>query len=199
MLKNKSFLYYLIMGTLLFIGCENDEKEVAAVLNIKQLGIEEGKNIISFYSTGGKTKAKLTAPLMWRNQYDSSKVEFPKTLHVDFFDSALIKESELFAKYGKYLETENTVLLRDSVIVFNTKQDTLWCNELIWDQNKAAFYTDKPVIIKQNNGTFTQKVVAIKGLYSNQSFTNFTLFKVGKSYSPNIDNYIILKDSTNFY
>lgn len=197
--KNRIGMALAILSILLFSACENDEKEVDALINLKQLGVEVGKNITSYYSTGGKTKAKLTAPLMLRNQYDSSKVEFTKTLHVDFFDSALVKESELFAKYGKYLENENTVLLKDSVIVFNTNQDTLWCNELIWDQNKAAFFTDKPVIIKQNNGTYSQKVIAKKGLYSNQSFTSFTLFQTGKFFNPNTDSYILLKDSSSYY
>lgn len=190
---------FLCMLAITFSSCENDEKEVEALMNMKQLGIEVGNNITSYYSTGGKTKAKLIAPVMLRNQYDSSKVEFPQSLHVDFYDTTLQKESELFAKYGKYLENENTVFLRDSVIVFNTKQDTLWCNELIWDQNKAAFYTDKPVIIKQNNGTYSQKVMAKKGLYSNQSFTSFTLYQVGKSFNPTADSYILLKDSSSYY
>lgn len=196
---NKTGYIFMLLLMAFFSSCENDENEVSAIMNMKQLGIEEGKNIISYYSTGGKTKAKLTAPVMLRNQYDSSKVEFTKTLHVDFYDTSLVKESELFAKYGKYLENENTVLLKDSVIVFNTKQDTLWCNELIWDQNKAAFFTDKPVIIKQSNGTYSQKVMAKKGLYSNQSFTSFTLFQVGKTFNPNVDSYIILKDTSSYY
>ena len=165
-------------------------------LSIKKIGVEEGKYIESYMSTAGKVKAKLTAPFMLRSQYDSAKVEFPKTLNVEFYDSLLKPESHLFAKYGKYLEFDNTVLLRDSIVVYNIKNDTIWCNELIWDQNKGTFFTDKPVIVSQNNGSIRQKVFAKGGLQSDQGFKIFRLFKVGNLYNNNANNFIIIKDST---
>ena len=59
-------------------------------------------------------------------------------------------ESKLDARYAKYFEGESKVYLRDSVIVFNTKGDTLYCEELYWDRNRTGeeFYTDKPVRIR---------------------------------------------------
>lgn len=190
----KSILYTLITFCLL-VSCENDMRLVNE-LSIKKIGVEEGKYIESYMSTAGKVKAKLTAPFMLRSQYDSAKVEFPKTLNVEFYDSLLKPESHLFAKYGKYLEFDNTVLLRDSIVVYNIKNDTIWCNELIWDQNKGTFFTDKPVIVSQNNGSIRQKVFAKGGLQSDQGFKIFRLFKVGNLYNNNANNFIIIKDST---
>jgi LPS export ABC transporter protein LptC len=152
-------------------SCENDIK-VVQNLGKSALGVEEAKNIVTYWSTGGKVKAKLTAPFMYRYLYDTPRVVFPKNLHVDFFDSAMHVESQLFAKYGRYLESENKVFLRDSVIVFNVLKDTLRCNELYWDQNKGIFYTDKPVRITKHdpmqriNGT---------GLIADQNFKWFTI------------------------
>ena len=171
--------------------------QMVTSLSAKNTGIEEGKFIESYMSSGGKVKAKLTAPYMLRDAYDSSKVEFTKTLNVEFYDSTLKPESFLFAKYGKYLEYDNTVLLRDSIIVYNTKKDTLWCNDLLWDQNKGTFYTENPVVISQDNGSIRQKIFA-RGLQSDQSFTNFVLFKIGKIYNNNLNSFIILRDSTQF-
>lgn len=164
-------------------------------LSIKKIGVEEGKYIESYMSTAGKVKAKLTAPLMWRSQYDSAKVEFPTTLNVQFYDSLLKPESFLFAKYGKYLEYDNTILLRDSIVLYNIKNDTLWCNELLWDQNKGTFFTNKPIVISQDNGSIRQKVFA-RGMQSDQAFKNITLFKVGGNYNNNINSFIIIKDSS---
>ena len=191
----KSFLKYLSL-IILLSSCENDMQMVTS-LSAKNTGIEEGKFIESYMSSGGKVKAKLTAPYMLRDAYDSSKVEFTKTLNVEFYDSTLKPESFLFAKYGKYLEYDNTVLLRDSIIVYNTKKDTLWCNDLLWDQNKGTFYTENPVVISQDNGSIRQKIFA-RGLQSDQSFTNFVLFKIGKIYNNNLNSFIILRDSTQF-
>ena len=188
--------YKIAFILLLLCACEND-MQVVNSLSIKNIGVEEGKNIVSFMSTGGKVKAKLTAPYMLRSQYDSAKVEFTKTLNVQFYDSVLKPESFLFAKYGKYLEFDNTVLLRDSIVVYNIQKDTLWSNELIWDQNKGTFFTEKPVIISQDNGNIRQKIFA-RGMQSDQAFKNLSLFKVGKIYNNNVNSFIILKDSTDF-
>ena len=108
------------------------------------------KQVTIIYSLGEKTKAKLVAPYMLRHEERVPYIEFTKTLHTDFFDDSLHVESKLDAHYGKYMEAESKVYLRDSVVVFNIKGDTLYCNELYWDRSKTGkeFYTDKPVRIR---------------------------------------------------
>ncbi len=166
----------LLLGCFFVLSCENDIREVQN-LNQKSIGIEEGKDIESYLSQEGRVKAKLTAPLMLRYQRDSPKVEFPKTLRVDFYNDSTEVESKLFAKYGRYMENENKVFLRDSVVVFNISGDTLFCQELYWDQLKAVFYTDKNVIIHKPD----QKVYG-NGLIADQSFKWFTIKHPHDSY-----------------
>jgi LPS export ABC transporter protein LptC len=166
----------LFFGCFFVWSCENDMREVQN-LSKKSIGVEEGKEIESYLSQEGKLKAKLTAPLMLRYQNDTPKVEFPKTLRVDFYNDSTKVESKLFAKYGRYLENENKVFLRDSVIVFNMAGDTLICKELYWDQLKAKFYTDKNVIIHKPD----QKVYGT-GLEADQDFKNITIKNVHNSY-----------------
>src|SRR5688500_980875 len=55
----------LILGCFFFTGCENDLKKVDSLLE-KKTGVEEAKDIEAYLSEGGKTKAKLLAPLMLR-------------------------------------------------------------------------------------------------------------------------------------
>ena len=114
------------------------------------MGVEEGKGIRIIYSVGGKTKSLLTSPLMLRYQDTIPYTEFPKSLHADFFDDSLQIESRLDARYGRYMETESKVYLKDSVRLLNRNGDTLYCNELYWDRNRIGkeFYTDKPVRIR---------------------------------------------------
>ena len=172
-------------------ACENDIQLVKA-LGEHKLGIEEGKNIESIMTEGGKTSARLTAPLMLRYQTDSAKVEFPKSLHVDFYDSLTTVESQLYASYGRYLENDNKVFLSDSVIVFNRKKDTLWCKELYWDQTLGLYYTDKPVVISQQNPR--QKIYG-QGLRADQNFKWFTLNKIGRI-NTGKQSFINIADST---
>ena len=157
------------------LSCENDEKAVNAFFN-KKLGVDQAINIESFMSQGGKMKAKLTAPLMLRYQDTSSRVELPKTLHVDFYDSTLHVESKLDAGFATYYETRNYIFLSDSIRVYNIKGDTLFCKELVWDQALGKFHTQKPVRIHTPD-----MIMYGEGLSAPQDFKTFEIFKVTNS------------------
>ena len=140
----------LITGCFFIAGCENTREEINKLASTKRIGVEEAKEVSINYSINGKTKARLKAPTMLRYQDTVPYLEFPKTIHADFYDDSMIIESRLDAKYGRYMESENKVFLKDSVRVINNKGDTLYCNELYWDRSKTGqeFYTDKPVRIR---------------------------------------------------
>ncbi len=154
----KFFVTALLTGCFFIVACENTEQQIKD-LTSRRIGVEEGKDISINYSVGGKTKATLTAPLMLRYQDTVPYTEFPKKIHADFYDINLTVESKLDALYGRYMETESKIFLRDSVRLFNNRGDTLYCNELYWDRNRVGreFYTDKPVRIRTKthiiNGT----------------------------------------------
>jgi LPS export ABC transporter protein LptC len=142
----------LISGCFFISGCENDLKKVDNLLQ-KKTGVEEARQIESYLSEAGRVKARLLSPLMRRYMVDSSFMEFPNSLHVDFYDDSIEIESTLDAKYAKYLESQKKIFLKDSVMVINLQSgDTLKSRELWWDQNKEEFYTDKPAELRQRNG-----------------------------------------------
>lgn len=158
----------LVLGCCFVLAaCENDQQEVDNLFR-KRIMLEEAKQIESYLSEKGVVKAKLTSPYMLRRQADSAYMEFPQTLHVDFYDSTTRIESILDARYAKYFEYERKILLRDSVVVINTVNgDTLHTSELWWDQNKEEFYTTAPARIYQR----TQIMYAAKGLRAAQNLT----------------------------
>lgn len=137
------------MGCFFISACENSLEQLNQFTN-KRSGVETAKGVKILYSVGGKTNARITAPLMLRHQEYVPFTEFTKTIHADFFDDSLQIESKLDAHYARYTESESKVFLRDSVVVFNIKGDTLYCNELYWDRRRRGneFYTDKPVRIR---------------------------------------------------
>jgi LPS export ABC transporter protein LptC len=143
--KNILYTAAFLTGCCLLYACENDAKKVADYTK-NVIMQEEAKDIESYMSQDGKMKAKLTAPLMLRVMADTIYVEFPKSLHVDFYDSSRNVETWLDSKYGKYYENLNKVYLRDSVIVITIKGDTLKSPDLWWDQNTKLFHTDKYAI-----------------------------------------------------
>jgi LPS export ABC transporter protein LptC len=173
----KSYITWAaLLGCFFIFACVNDEKKVEALFE-KKLGIDEATGIDSYMSQSGKMKAHLTSPKMIRYQDSMPRMEFPKTLHVDFFDDSLGIQSQLDANFAQYFESQNKIFLKDSVRVFNIKGDTLFCQELWWNQPEARFHTDKPVRIQ----TPTSIIYGV-GLTAPQDFKTFTMFKITNSF-----------------
>jgi LPS export ABC transporter protein LptC len=160
----------LFMSCCFVCSCENDPKQVDD-LTRAVTEVEEARNIESYLSQEGVMKAKLTAPLMYRIlKKDSPYVEFPKALHVDFYNESAILETWLDSKYGKYFESLDKVYLRDSVIVVNIKGDTLRAPELWWDQKAKLFYTDS---VAEYHGV-GKHIFGGKGLVATQDMSEVT-------------------------
>ena len=171
-----------LLLALCFVACETKKNnEVVAphkivpeeATNIEGLLSEPGND--STGKLGAKVKGKLSAPFMLRYQrLDSPYAEFPKSLHVDFYNEAMQVESKLDALYGKYLQNQDKVYLRDSVVVKNVlKGDTLRCQELWWDQHTEKFTTDKPVRIYTKD-----KILFGTGMEADQNFRWYTIRKL---------------------
>jgi LPS export ABC transporter protein LptC len=185
--KNTKLAVALISSCFFMLSCENNVNEVQA-LSARIGGIDVGKDVSIFISTDGKMTAKLMAPLMRKYLLDSGRmVEFPNTIKVDFYKDSLHIESKLSADYANYKEEENKVFLKDNVVVYNVLGDTLWCKEMIWDQNTNKFTTDKEVIVKQHNPI--AKIYG-KGFEANQDLSDIHIFK------PQSNSFAILSDSS---
>lgn len=157
----------MVCSCFFFFACENSQKDIDAETKPKAM-VEEAKNIETYLSQGSMLKAKLWAPYMLRFSGDTTYVEFPKSLHVNFFDSLGKVNSHLDAKYGKYYESQSKVYLRDSVLVYNFQGDTLKSPDLWWDQNTQMLYTDKSVWIKRQGTVLIGK----NGMESKQDLSD---------------------------
>src|ERR1700742_4348055 len=93
---NKYFYIFLLIGA---AACQEKARVTPTARKVRQLIPEEAYNIESLLSEPGKdsatgklkagVKGKLTAPYMLRYQRtDSPYAEFPRTLHVDFYNEA---------------------------------------------------------------------------------------------------------------
>jgi LPS export ABC transporter protein LptC len=179
-----------LVSCFFIVSCENDINDVKSLGKYKA-GVDVGKDVIITFSNNGKISAKLSAPIL--NQYlqDSGKmVEFPKSIHVDFYKDSFRLDSKLNADYAKYLQTQDKIYLKDNVVVYTLSGDTLWCKEMYWDQALGKFYTDKEVVVKQHNPI--TKTYGI-GFEANQDLTDIKIFKV----QPN--SFAIINDSSSIH
>lgn len=160
----------IITGCFFVFGCSNNYQEVQDLAK-KKMPVDKAMQVESYLSQGGIVKAKLTAPVMIATTVsDTPTTEFPKSLHVDFYDSTQKIQSKLFAKYGLYYNSKQLVFLRDSVIIFNVTGDTLRCEQLWWDQDKELIYTDVPVHIRKPDESIDGT-----GLTADQNFSHWTI------------------------
>jgi LPS export ABC transporter protein LptC len=174
-----------ILGLICLTGIACNDKNVAKPqAGPRKLVPEEADSLESLLSEptkdstgklGARVKGKLTAPYMKRyDRADSPYTEFPRTLHVDFYNDSLKTESQLDARYGKYFSSFDKVFLQDSVVVKNlAKGDTLRCQELWWDQHTERFTTDKPVRIYTPD-----KILYGTGMEADQNFRWYTIKKL---------------------
>jgi len=174
-MKNLCF-YSLLVATILscsliLLSCENKLEDIQKVSG-KTIGKDVAKDVVIRYSVQGKKKAILKGPLMYRVQDTVTYVEFPNTLHVDFFDLKDSVESTIDALYAKYNDGQSNVYLKDSVKIINVLGDTLFCNELYWDRNKTGqeFYTDKPVRIRRKT-----EIIDGTGMQARQDFKEWNV------------------------
>ena len=165
------------------IACGDKTKPVASTGPHKIIP-EEAIDIVSMLSEPStdssknltaRVKGKLTAPYMLRYQRaDSPYAEFPRSLHVDFYNDSMQLESQLDAHYGKYFQNQEKVFLKDSVVVKNIiKRDTVHCRTLWWDQHTERFSTDDPVRIYTPD-----KILYGIGMEADQNFRWYTIKKM---------------------
>ncbi len=129
-------------------ACQTDLKKVNQALDRSILNSEKAEGVTIYYSKEGHTKAELLTPVFKHMQRsDPPYIEMPSGLKVTFFDDSLNTTSVLTAKYGKLFESNNNVLVRDSVIVKNDRQEMLQTEELVWNEKLQKFYTDQFVKI----------------------------------------------------
>lgn len=170
---NKLVLLLLLAAV---FACNNKEKKAVAAVQPPHVLLPEEANNIEAYmsepsgsrdSLKAKVKGKLTAPYMLRfMKADSPYAEFPRTLHVDFYNDSMQLESQLDALYGKWLSNQDKVFLRDSVVVKNLqKGDTVYCKTLWWDQHTEQFTTDDSVRIYTRD-----KILFGTGMEADQNF-----------------------------
>ena len=57
------FLAVLIMGCFFIAACENSYKEIEEI-TAKRIGVEEAKQVTINYSINGKTKARISSPII---------------------------------------------------------------------------------------------------------------------------------------
>lgn len=155
----------------LFSACQNDPKDIDALVNKSALQMDKAEDVTILYSERGKVKAKLQAKEFIRNeQARPPYIDMKKGIHVEFYNDSMKIENTLDARYARYYDVQGNVLIRDSIVIVNKKGERLNTEELVWNQKIQKFYTSKFVRI-----TTPTQVMYGDGLEANQDFTVYEI------------------------
>ena len=163
-----------IFVAFLMVACGNKIEEIDRVVKAEEVSIERATKVQMLYSDSAVVRVKVTAPEML-HYIDPTKPKrsFPKGILVDFFDKQKAQVSKLSAKFAERDENTGEVHLRDSVVVWNTKNERMKTDELWWNEPQQRIHTDKFVQV-----TTPTEIINGKGLESNGDFTRWSIKQV---------------------
>lgn len=148
-------------------SCVNKKSEIQEAEQKMQPGVDRAEGVTIYYSSKAIVKARLFSNEFVRNEAGRPPyVDMNKGLQMDFFNDSAVQTSKLTARYARYYEQQNNILIRDSVVVINSKGERLDTEELVWNQKSGRFFTDKFVRISSPT-----QVLFGDGMEANQDFT----------------------------
>ena len=136
----------------MFFSCKNNFKEVQQIGVLQNQPIGEAKNIDLKYTEAedsiGRIVANLLSPKMldYSNR-DFSFSEFPDGIRLLLYDENNQKNIVL-ADYGIVYNETDLIDLQGNVILITPQRDSLFAEQLYYDQKREWLFTNLPVQLK---------------------------------------------------
>ena len=142
----------IAIAVTLFFSCNSNLKEVQkiGVLQNEPIGIAENINLkyTEKLSDTGRVIANLISPKMldYSNR-DFAYSEFPDGIHLIVFDEEDNK-SVIVSDYAIYYGETDVIDLQGNVVLSTHNKDTLYAEQLYYDQRREWLFTNQPVTLK---------------------------------------------------
>lgn len=167
------------------VSCENDLDNIAKLSATDISADEVSDSLTVIYTDSARVKF-----IIFGQKVEKYNTEKPKTiindgLKVRFFDDEENNTATLTSIYGEIDEKTQAIVCKYDVVFANHEKDqTLFTEELQWDQKGKKVYTPGNVTIKQGDGYLYGK-----GMEANEDFSWYKIiYPTGKK--------AIEKDST---
>jgi LPS export ABC transporter protein LptC len=161
MLKNtyhKNNLMVIAIVMTIFFSCQDNFKDIQKIGMPQTQPISEAENINLKYtiksadtSTIAIVKANLISPKMLDfSNREFGYQEFPEGIHLIIYDDEG-KQSDIFSDYATIYTETDLLDLRKNVIIVTNAKDTLFADQLYYDQEKEWLFTNESVKFKTKN------------------------------------------------
>ncbi|NGM64632.1 LPS export ABC transporter periplasmic protein LptC [Sphingobacterium sp. SGR-19] len=144
--KKLSLAIYMLLGTIVFMACENDLRDVEKIANIQQEeNVNVSKDVTVTYSDSAKVKAELTAPELREYPDSIGMYEFQQGVLIRFFDEHGEESQRIRSDYAVQKVKEELIEFRKNVVVNMVDGSIIKTEELFLDQKKNIYYNSVPI------------------------------------------------------
>lgn len=161
------FYIVTVFTVTMFFSCKDNFKEVQNIGIVDSGPLTVAENINTKYTDSGRLKMNLqSAKMLDFSNRAFAFFEFPIGVNLDIFDADNNK-SNVIADYALVYTKTDLIDLRGNVVLTTHNKDTLFAEQLYYDQKTQWLFTNRPVrFVRQN------EIINGNGFDSNRNFSN---------------------------
>jgi len=162
-----------VISVTMFFSCKNNLKDVQKIGISENEPIGVAENINLKYTDSGKIKAILISPKMLDfSNREFSFNEFTEGINLELYDEQ-DQKSTVVADYAIIYNDTDLMDLQGNVIIATKDMDTLFAEQLFYDQKKEWLFTNKPVTFRTG-----LDLIHGNGFDSDTKFTNAEVLEI---------------------
>lgn len=155
-----------VLTVTMFFSCKDNFKEVQKIGLLSDKPITEAENINTKYTDSGRLKSHLISPKMLDfSNREFSFVEFPQGVNFTIYDEKGNKNN-VIADFAMIYNDTDLIDLQGNVVVTTYSNDTLFTEQLFYDQKREWMFTNEPVKFRQKD-----QIINGNGFDANKDFT----------------------------
>ena len=156
-----------------FISCENDLEKISK-LTSKDISADElSDSLTVVYTDSSKVKFIIFGQKVEKYNEPKTKTIINDGLKVRFFNSKEENTAVLTSRYGEIKEREGKITCKYNVVFNNIEKDqTLFTEELLWNQKTKKIFTPGNVTIKDGD-----KYLYGTGMEAEEDFSSYEIIE----------------------
>ncbi len=165
------FLFGLL--AILLASCVNDLDTIKKITFDEKTPDETTRDLHVIFDDDGYAKVEIYAALAETTRGKNHITKVKDSLRVNFFNNEGKIVSTLSALYGEVNFTLGTLIVKDSVRLYNfEKKQTLETEALYWNQKDSSIYSLSQVIVRSPKG-----IIVGDGIKTKQDFSWYEFLK----------------------
>jgi len=172
-LKYEALSKVTVIIVTLFFSCKNNFKEVQNLGALDSGPLTIAENINTKYTDSGKVKSNLISRKMLNySNREFAFYEFPEGVDLTLYDDDN-NRSNIIADYAILYDETDLIDLQGNVVLNTHNKDTLFAEQLYYDQKRQWLFTNHPVRFRTKD-----QIINGNGFDSDRNFSQARVLEV---------------------